>query len=1539
MGLKHFLLTLFLFSMGMLAAQVAPGGQTANLVFWLKADAGTNTTTDGGTITDWDDQSGNANHAHDNGTGPIYRKVWNSYQPAVDFSNTASPLELDNDPQINSASSTAKTFFIAFQTGSDIQTDQIIYEEGGSFTGINLSIQSGDLHFNLYQSDADNADFTSIAANTTYIVGFVYDGAAGTWDAYLNGALAANDATAPSSLGSHTGYIGLGGLNGDTQFDGDITFNTGGDFNGQIMEMAYWNGDAFDATKRLEVRSYLAVKYGIALETDYSSTAASTYWDHSANNGYNDGIAGIGQDDDTDLHQKQGKSANGDALVAIGLGDVAVDNATNTASVGDGNFLLWGHDGDNLRFTPSAPSNYQRLNREWRVEETGSVGAVEFQVPAFSSTESQKLPDADTVFLFVDDDADMTSVGNIVPMSQNGDYWETSYDIPDGYYFGFGVRGTVLDATTNGNEAGPVDIIFTLTLPDVNTTGSAITFDFDDFGTGSATSGNDYTAIPAGAKISVANGASSGTYTVSVLDDLIKEPEETFIAQISNPSHGPFSIGADKATATLTDNDEVSPGGVVLDNVSFWLKANAGTNTTTDGGDITDWYDQSNGGNNFFDIGTDPHYKVNAFNFNPAIDFLNTDGLTMNDASNVNTSSSTAKSYCIVFKTGADITTRQLIYEEGGGTHGMNMYLENSELHFNHWRSSADDDDSTPISANTVYVASFVYDGGATDWYGYLNGTFSMADYDAYQDFPSHSGDVGIGEIDASSQFPPNEDVGSGEEFDGEVSEIIYYHQKALTASEREGLESYLALKYGLTLSDDYIASNNATILWDHSANNGYNNDIAGLATDALSQLSQKQSRSENTDALVQMGLGSIAATNPANTANFSSDYSYLLWGNDDEPLAAEASNSDLPSGIVDKLQRTWKIVETGSIDSVQIAVPKDSLDAWFPYGNIDEVLLVADDANFSTHLEIVKLSKTLLNGDSVYVGDYDFDGTQFFTFGQWGLIVWDGTEWRGGLSILNPHAPSDDAGDTLKDLLILAGDTARIDEAAQVTTVSTLGGAVLAVKPDACLAADDFDDFGGDFILEADATGFGQYHGPPVAATYQQYIEQEGWHHIGSPFSDTHFDDFAFENGNGFLQFPLGGNSLDSCHYCNLWWYDPSANNGGDIGFGATNAFGTWRTATDGSENFDGSKGWNLYLDESSGFYSAPWTVSVSGTLNDGTVNQAVNENNGGWNLVANPFPSVLDWDAVDKGLSAAGIAGGYHVWDADNSTFAVYSSGSGTLGLMRYVAPFQGFYVQTSTAGGQGSVNVGRTFTLDDADRPNTCAAGIGNVYKSTDNQLYIRTVHQNSNKKDETILRFENGAPEDFNPQKDIRKLFTYYKDVGAVYTEKGGERLAIAARDFPYGEDSVRLGVRAGDGDFLTIEAVETPPSWTVYLEDLKTEKWHIINDQPYEYQQDASFPDRFVLHFGRDYFEKREGEGNPFTAFFRDSELLVTTRKDIVEGDWQLVDLGGKILRRGSFEEGSGHRHSIQTGNLPKGIYIFMMEARGERFTEKIGKTR
>ena len=78
------------------------------------------------------------------------------------------------------------------------------------------------------------------------------------------------------------------------------------------------------------------MKYGITLDqitpTDYRSSNGSLIFDATtAMSDFNYDIAGIGQDDGSDLDQIKSKSQNNDAIVTIG----------NATSQNDNDFLMW----------------------------------------------------------------------------------------------------------------------------------------------------------------------------------------------------------------------------------------------------------------------------------------------------------------------------------------------------------------------------------------------------------------------------------------------------------------------------------------------------------------------------------------------------------------------------------------------------------------------------------------------------------------------------------------------------------------------------------------------------------------------------------------------------------------------------------------------------------------------------------------------------------------------------------------------------------------------------------------------------------------------------------------------------------------------------------------------------------------------------------------------------------------------------------------------------------------------------------------------
>jgi hypothetical protein len=118
--------------------------------------------------------------------------------------------------------------------------------------------------------------------------------------------------------------------------------------------------------------------------------------------------------------------------------------------------------------------------------------------------------------------------------------------------------------------------------------------------------------------------------------------------------------------------------------------------------------------------------------------------------------------------------------------------------------------------------------------------------------------------------------------FSGQIPEVIVY-RKALNDKEKWRVESYLALKYGITLQPEvnYYTSKNE-IFW-HKENNGFfKNRIFGIGRDSNSSLYQRQSKSVHQDGnrLVLSRTNTLLPDNypTANTSNNITDQNFMIY-------------------------------------------------------------------------------------------------------------------------------------------------------------------------------------------------------------------------------------------------------------------------------------------------------------------------------------------------------------------------------------------------------------------------------------------------------------------------------------------------------------------------------------------------------------------------------------------------------------------------------------------------------------------------------------
>jgi len=219
-----------------------------------------------------------------------------------------------------------------------------------------------------------------------------------------------------------------------------------------------------------------------------------------------------------------------------------------------------------------------------------------------------------------------------------------------------------------------------------------------------------------------------------------------------------------------------------------------------------------------------------------------------------------------------------------------------------------------------------------------------------------------------------------------QLMEIILF-PRLLTKLEREKTESYLSVKYGISLigERDYINSSKDTI-WHYNKSEPFNNRVTGIGRDDTLGLYQKQSGNAEKDGLY-IGLQSIEPANHKNSSEILNDV-YLLWG-DNAGLTLLESDVDDPQAIK-KMDRVWKTLKTSKKgnDSLETQLAINKLEMVLsndPEGPKEDAklwLAVSKGFNKEFNYREATYIKQSVGNDSIVLFDkvYWNAGSQYFT-------------------------------------------------------------------------------------------------------------------------------------------------------------------------------------------------------------------------------------------------------------------------------------------------------------------------------------------------------------------------------------------------------------------------------------------------------------------------------------------------------------------------------------------------------------------------------
>lgn len=390
------------FELTILASDVmgftGPGGvgdETLNSV-WLKADDITGVS-NGATLTvTWLDASGNSFSASQgNGTyQPVYSTTAANGKPAVTFDGV-------NDFLDNAHSYDARTVFAVFrvETGKQDNTELAqVWGNYGEGAQVGPDPRSGA-----------NANGYSFDGNGSTSAKYVMNGGA------LSGSAFTNNNSDPWSYDQwELVTVEFSGTQSITrQVIGSLypAFPVGNhQFGGSLAELIVFN-DTLNTARRTIVENYLAAKYGLTISNDlfpYETT-------------FGNDVAGVGSYNGTLNH-----------LAAESAGVLEISGPDDLDA---GEYLFVGHDGNTLTgyTTTGLPvtTGMSKLNRTWRLAETGDVGSVDFVID--TTALSAKPAGEDHYLLLVDYDGDFSAGTAIYPLTySNGKYMVLNVEVQGG---------------------------------------------------------------------------------------------------------------------------------------------------------------------------------------------------------------------------------------------------------------------------------------------------------------------------------------------------------------------------------------------------------------------------------------------------------------------------------------------------------------------------------------------------------------------------------------------------------------------------------------------------------------------------------------------------------------------------------------------------------------------------------------------------------------------------------------------------------------------------------------------------------------------------------------------------------------------------------------------------------------------------------------------------------------------------------------------------------------------------------------------------
>jgi len=506
-----------------------------------------------------------------------------------------------------------------------------------------------------------------------------------------------------------------------------------------------------------------------------------------------------------------------------------------------------------------------------------------------------------------------------------------------------------------------------------------------------------------------------------------------------------------------------------------------------------------------------------------------------------------------------------------------------------------------------------------------------------------------------------------------------------------------------------------------------------------------------------------------------------------------------------------------------------------------------------------------------------DFNGTHTQTIPSFAF---------NNLTIDNVSGATLSSASTLKGILKVNG---QFNSAGNLTMLSTAGQTALI-----------------------DGSGTGNVLGD---VTMQCYLSVGfGYKYISSPFSDATVNELS-DDLNLNASFPA------------FYSYDEDRLSSG------------WVTDTISANQLEPLAGYAANFGSS----TADKTIDITGNPNNGSLTVTLYNHNRpftqGFNLIGNPYPSPIDWDAPG-GWSRTNIDNSIYYFNSSdtNQYTGVYSSyvnGISSDGIASNIVPaMQGFFVHVSN----GSFPVTGTLTLNNSARVNNllsvfhkpAGSAVPLLRLSATDNVYPQII-------DYLVAYLDDSATTIYSKERDALKLFNTDPHAPNLYA-LSSDAFKLSIKSIPDSIDSltlIPLGLALNNAGTITFQVVSfesiTDNIHIYFLDQLTGKSEELHSGIKFElYLNSGEYSNRFFLVFSAKFPLGNVSTAPQMVVHSFGNRVVVYSPE--INSQLILSDPLGRIVLRENLDD-SGY-HEITT-SLSTGIYIATLYFNKQKQSKKL----